>query len=138
MYIDARGSEAEPTGATRLSIGAEPLLDVLTSEATATAAASKAPGTRRAYRSDWTRFERGCWREHHEVLPAHPASINHAHRAAGHGAVADHEMVRATLSGIRRTMAASRERPTKRVAPLLVEDLRWASQVTERRDSALL
>ncbi len=182
MYADSEFAEADLTGAPsiahRTDVGLDPFT---TSRITATVAASKAPATRRAYRSDWERFDRWCWRENHTALPAHPtvvaaylvdasslrtpagvraysaatlsrwiASINHAHRTAGHGAVADHEMVRSTLSGIRRTMAVARERPTKRVAPLLVDDLRtildaarrdvtgWAAQVTERRDSALL
>ncbi|RDI30453.1 hypothetical protein DEU38_10534 [Rhodococcus sp. AG1013] len=59
-------------------------------------------------------------------------------------------MVAATLSGIRRTYAAAGDRPPKRVAPLLAEDVvaivaaarqpasGWAGQVYERRDSAVL
>lgn len=175
-------SEVGITGPSSIAHGSEPSLDAITTGLiTATVAASKASATRRAYRSDWERFERWCWRENHGVLPAHPAvvaaylvdassvctpvgersysastlsrwvaSINHAHRTAGHSAVGDHEMVRSCLSGIRRTMAVGRERPTKRAAPLLVADLRvildtarrdatrWATQVAERRDSALL
>lgn len=78
------------------------------------------------------------------------AAIAHSHRINGRDNPASHEIVRATLSGIRRTYAAAGERPTKRMAPLLVSDILtvvavaresitgWASEVLERRDSALL
>lgn len=142
--------------------------------------ASKSENTRRAYLSDWRRFERWCTTRGHEVLPAAPlvvaaylaesaelrdeaggrvyapatltrwvAAIGHRHRAAGHTAPGSAEIVAATLSGIRRTYASAGDRPVKRVAPLLADDVvtivtaretatGWADQVYERRDSALL
>lgn len=143
--------------------------------------ASKSETTRRAYVSDWFRFERWCTAQGHGVLPADPlvvaaylaeaaelrdeaggqvyapatltrwvAAIGHRHRAAGHTAPGSAEVVAATLSGIRRSYAEAGDRPPKRVAPLLAEDVvaivaaarqpvtGWAGQVYERRDSALL
>lgn len=141
---------------------------------------SKSENTRRAYVSDWLRFERWCTAQGHGVLPADPlvvaaylaeaaelrdeaggrayapatltrwvAAIGHRHRAAGHTAPGSAEVVSATLSGIRRSYAAAGDRPPKRVAPLLAEDVvaiaaarqaadGWAARVYERRDSALL
>lgn len=78
------------------------------------------------------------------------AAIAHHHRRSGHINPTDHEAVRATLSGIRRTYATAGDRPRKQMAPLLVVDIDtmvsvaranvtgWASEVLERRDSALL
>ncbi|WP_072691667.1 site-specific integrase [Rhodococcus marinonascens] len=78
------------------------------------------------------------------------AALGHHHRRAGHGAPGHHEMVAATLSGIRRDYAASGQRPRRQAAPLLVDDVvalvtaareavtGWASEVLERRDTALL
>ena len=78
------------------------------------------------------------------------ASIAHIHRSGGYISPTDHEAVRSTLAGIRRTYAAAGERPRKQMAPLLVVDIvtmvnvgreavtGWASEVLERRDSALL
>ncbi|MFI6756238.1 site-specific integrase [Rhodococcus coprophilus] len=142
---------------------------------------SKSENTRRAYVSDWRRFERWCSAQGHQVLPADPlvvaaylaeaaelrdesggrmyapatltrwvAAIGHRHRAAGHTTPGSAEVVAATLSGIRRTYSAAGDRPPKRVAPLLAEDVvaivaaarraaaGWSGQVYERRDSALL
>ncbi len=142
---------------------------------------SKSENTRRAYVSDWRRFERWCGAHGHQGLPADPlvvaaylaeaaelrdeaggrayapatltrwvAAIGHRHRAAGYTAPGSAEVVAATLSGIRRTYAEAGDRPPKRVAPLLAEDVvaivaaarqsatSWAAQVYERRDSAVL
>ncbi|MCD7053144.1 site-specific integrase [Rhodococcus sp. BH2-1] len=142
---------------------------------------SRSENTRRAYVSDWRRFERWCTAQGHGVLPADPlvvaaylaeaaelrdeaggrvyapatltrwvAAIGHRHRAAGYTAPGSAEVVGATLSGIRRSYAAAGDRPVKRVAPLLAEDVvaivaaarqsvtGWSGQVYERRDSALL
>lgn len=78
------------------------------------------------------------------------AAIAHVHRRSGHASPTDHEMVRATLSGVLRTYAVTGARPRKQMAPLLVTDIvtmvtiareavtGWASEVLERRDSALL
>jgi integrase len=78
------------------------------------------------------------------------AALGHHHRRAGHSAPGSHEVVAATLSGIRRDYAANGDRPRRQAAPLLVDDLvtivtaarqavtGWASEVLERRDTALL
>lgn len=78
------------------------------------------------------------------------AAISHVHRRNGHASPTDHETVRATLAGIRRSYAAAGDRPRKQMAPLLVSDIvtmvtvardsstGWASDVLERRDNALL
>ncbi|SNT50270.1 integrase [Rhodococcoides kyotonense] len=78
------------------------------------------------------------------------AAINHQHRTTGHLSPTAHELVTATLSGIRREYATAGERPQNRRAPLLVDDIKvlvdtarercrgWADDVLERRDSAIL
>lgn len=78
------------------------------------------------------------------------AAINAAHAAAGYAVPGQAEVVRATLSGIKRGYAQAGERRVQRRAPLLLEDIReilqvarrearsWVAQVTERRDSALI
>ena len=78
------------------------------------------------------------------------AAITDRHRATGHDSPCGHEMVRATLAGIRRDYASAGERPRNPRAPLLTSDITtivdharrsatgWASEVLERRDSALL
>ncbi|MFC8181687.1 tyrosine-type recombinase/integrase [Rhodococcus sp. NPDC057297] len=78
------------------------------------------------------------------------AAINSRHRATGHLSPTTHELVTATLSGIRREYATSGDRPQSRRAPLLVDDIKilvetarercrgWADDVLERRDSAIL
>lgn len=78
------------------------------------------------------------------------AAINHQHRTTGHLSPTAHELVTATLSGIRREYATAGDRPQNRRAPLLVDDIRvlvgtardrcrgWADEVLERRDSAIL
>ncbi|OZC42697.1 integrase [Rhodococcus sp. RS1C4] len=78
------------------------------------------------------------------------AAINHQHRTTGHLSPTAHELVTATLSGIRREYAAVGDRPRTPRDPLLVEDIRvlvltarersrgWADEVLERRDSAIL
>ncbi|MFZ2174373.1 MAG: site-specific integrase, partial [Rhodococcus sp. (in: high G+C Gram-positive bacteria)] len=78
------------------------------------------------------------------------AAIGHHHRLAGHPAPIGNEIVAATLSGIRRDYAATGDRPRRQAAPLLVDDIvtivaaarqavtGWASEVLERRDTALL
>ncbi|GBF17817.1 tyrosine recombinase XerC [Rhodococcus sp. Br-6] len=78
------------------------------------------------------------------------AAISHVHGRSGHTSPTTHETVRATLSGIRRSYASAGDRPRKQRAPLLVSDIvtmvtvardsvtAWASEVLERRDSALL
>ena len=78
------------------------------------------------------------------------AAINHQHRTTGHLSPSAHELVTATLSGIRREYAAAGDRPRTPRDPLLVEDVKllvetardrcrgWADEVLERRDSAIL
>jgi site-specific recombinase XerD len=100
-------------------------------------AAAKADNTRRAYASDWQDFK--FWAASNELdpLPARPedvavylsslatagrkistirrrcAAIAHAHQQAGHANPAAHTGVRATLSGIARTLGSA---PTKKAA----------------------
>ncbi|MFC8181684.1 tyrosine-type recombinase/integrase [Rhodococcus sp. NPDC057297] len=78
------------------------------------------------------------------------AAINHQHRTTGHLSPSAHELVTATLSGIRREYAAAGDRPRTARDPLLVDDIKvlvstarercrgWADEVLERRDSAIL
>lgn len=78
------------------------------------------------------------------------AAIADRHRAAGLDSPCGHEMVRATLAGIRRDYATAGERPRNPRAPLLTSDIMaivdaarrstngWAAEVLERRDTALL
>jgi len=78
------------------------------------------------------------------------AALGHHHRRAGHPAPGGNEIVAATLSGIRRDYADNGDRPRRQAAPLLVDDVvtivaaarqavtGWASEVLERRDTALL
>ncbi|MCV7204885.1 tyrosine-type recombinase/integrase [Mycolicibacterium peregrinum] len=79
------------------------------------------------------------------------AAIFDRHRRAGVDPnPAAHELVRQTMSGIRRQYAARGDRPRMPRTPLLTDDVvllvtaareqatGWASQVCERRDSALL
>lgn len=79
------------------------------------------------------------------------AAIFDRHRRAGMDPnPAAHELVRQTMSGIRRQYAARGDRPRVPRTPLLTDDVMllvttareqttgWASQVCERRDSALL
>lgn len=78
------------------------------------------------------------------------AAINHQHRITGHLSPSAHELVTATLSGIRREYAAAGDRPRTPRDPLLFDDIKlliqtarhrcpgWADEVLERRDSAIL
>ncbi|CAB4907384.1 site-specific integrase [Rhodococcus kroppenstedtii] len=78
------------------------------------------------------------------------AAIADRHRAAGCESPSGHEMVRATLAGIRRDYAAAGDRPRTPRAPLVTADITalveharrtvtgWAAEVLERRDTALL
>lgn len=78
------------------------------------------------------------------------AAINHQHRTNGQLSPSAHELVAATLSGIRREYAAAGDRPRTPRDPLLVDDIKllvetarqrgrgWADEVLERRDSAIL
>lgn len=78
------------------------------------------------------------------------ASINYWHRACSRPAPGQAQIVKDTLAGLRRTYAAAGERPTKRVAPLLGDEISyilttmrqnaqtWQDQLRERRDSAVI
>lgn len=78
------------------------------------------------------------------------ASINYWHRACARPAPGHSQVVKDTLSGLRRTYAAAGERPTKRAAPLdlsevthIVTAMRdggttWQTRLRERRDSLLI
>ncbi len=79
------------------------------------------------------------------------AAINDEHRRRGHTEMpTGHELVRATLSGIRREYAAAGDRPRIVRAPLLTDDVLilvsaardqvrgWSDAVYARRDCALL
>ncbi|AXY49226.1 hypothetical protein YT1_p10025 (plasmid) [Rhodococcus ruber] len=78
------------------------------------------------------------------------AAIAHHHRQTGHPSPTGDDLVRATLSGIRRDYATAGERPRTGRAPLLTTDILtivekartevagWADEAVERRDSALL
>jgi hypothetical protein len=103
--------------------------------ASAYAKAEKAPGTRRAYRSDFAIFQAWCADRSASALPAQPATvaaflgwearrrtrpstigrrvaaIRYAHQLAGHEIPTDDERVRATMRGIRRTVGTA---PTKK------------------------
>lgn len=103
---------------------------------------SKAENTRKAYRSDWSRWQAWCERRSVTALPAAPesvaayladhagqlkvstlsrhlASISTAHRLAGHQSPCREELVRATLAGLKR-QHGSRQ---KQAAPILSSDL---------------
>lgn len=131
--------------------------------------------TQTAYRSDWGSFARWCRLYGHQAIPADPATvctylaelagrihadgspavapstisrrlaaITKMHELAGHTSPARHPAVTTTMAGIRR----QHRRPTRRMTPLLLADLRAALERIEltvfpaavigRRDAALL
>lgn len=115
----------------------------LAAQAAGYATASKAPNTRLAYRGDWAHFGGWCAAAGLTALPAEPAtvclyltahadehsvatlrrrlaSINLAHRAAGHQAPTLYPAVKAVFAGI----ARMNTRPVRRVTPLVVEAMR--------------
>lgn len=120
-----------------------PALLVLEDEVNAFIAASRAPSTLRAYKSDWACFTRWCGQRSLDHLPAAPAtvalyitdlartmkastigrrlsSISVAHQAAGHPSPTADISVRSTLAGIRRVLGTAQVGKD----PLLTEDLR--------------
>jgi integrase len=126
-----------------ITVPAENSLAVFANTARAYAAASVAPNTARAYRSDWQDWT--CWCEDHrlEALPAAPTSIAlyladladrakpatlgrrlsaiaGAHRAAGLPSPTGDAAVVTVLRGIRRTHGTAQ----RRVAPVVTADLR--------------
>ncbi|OLL21440.1 tyrosine-type recombinase/integrase [Rhodococcus sp. M8-50] len=78
------------------------------------------------------------------------AAIAHHHRQHGHPSPTGDDLVKATLSGIRRDYATAGDRPRSPRAPLLTADVLaiveksraacqgWADEVVERRDTAIL
>ncbi|WP_425383330.1 site-specific integrase [Rhodococcus ruber] len=78
------------------------------------------------------------------------AAIAHHHRQSGHPAPTGDDLVKATMSGIRRDYATAGQRPRSPRAPLLTADIvaivdkaradcqGWADEVAERRDTAIL
>ena len=129
------------------------------------AASALAPGTRRAYESDWRTFADWCAPRGLSAIPATPATvaaflaaeadrefrpvtiarraaaIAAAHRAQDHPNPCDSGAVAAVLSGIRRQLGTA---PTRRAAPLDIEPLaRLLEPIKQdtlagRRDRALL
>jgi integrase len=136
---------------------------------------ASAENTRRAYESDWAAFKRWCDAHGQIALPAasstvaayitdraalvdpagDPAyapstiarwvtSINASHERAGHPAPGGRREVKDTLAGIRRRYV----RPTRRMAPLLLADLKkvltaidinsYPAGIIGHRDSAML
>jgi site-specific recombinase XerD len=131
--------------------------------AAAYAMAEKAPGTRRAYRTDFAIFQAWCADRGARALPAEPATvaaflgweagrqtrpstigrrvaaIRYAHKLAGHPAPTDDERVRATMRGIRRTVGTA---PIRK-APATADRIRAMAPVAgarlaDLRDRALL
>jgi site-specific recombinase XerD len=124
----------------------------------------KAPSTRAAYQSDFRIFTRWCASRGVSALPAaaetvaaflaaqaeaglaastitrRGAAIRYAHKLAGHEPPGNSEAVKATLSGIRRTVGTA---PRNRKAPLLSEAMHRISRAAALdlkglRDRALL
>jgi len=164
------GSTDVPTGYTIVDQGARALelagqamqLAGLAAAAAGYAAGSKAPSTRRAYRSDWEHYTAWCALCGLSALPAEAstvclyvtahagalkvstlrrrlACISQAHRAAGHETPTAAPSVRAVWAGIARAHAA----PPRRKTPLVVEAMRACLDAIDesprgRRDRALL
>lgn len=129
----------------------EPELDL----ARAFAAESLALRTRESYRDQWLRFGAWCQARGVAPLPAEPgvvaayvaarardgwkvasialalAALAAVHRAAGHTAPATHPSVQKVWDGVRRTLGGAQ----RRVAPVLVEDLRAMCAALRREDS---
>lgn len=138
-------------------------------------ASAMAANTQSAYRSDWRSFDVWCRMRGQQSLPATPetvatylagladridgtgawlyapstigrrlAAIGKVHELAGHLSPTKQPVVTTTMSGIRR----ERIRPTRRMSPLLLADLRamlagidlwdFPGGVIGRRDAALL
>ncbi|MDO9714147.1 tyrosine-type recombinase/integrase [Paracraurococcus lichenis] len=128
------------------------------------ALADKAAATRRAYRSDFQRFDAWCLTRGVASLPAEPksvaaflaseaeggaepatlarrvAAIRYAHRLDGHEAPTNAEAVRATLRGIRRTKGTAPAQKTPATAGTISDLLKQVPMDTLRglRDRAML
>lgn len=78
------------------------------------------------------------------------ASVNYFHRATGHTPPGSAQLVKDTMSGLKRMYARTLPRPPKKKDPLLLDPLRdivriarkdattWRKKLRERRDSAIL
>ncbi|MBD7982784.1 site-specific integrase [Oerskovia merdavium] len=127
-------------------------------EAIVYAQGALAPSTWAAYTADWARFTRWCQDQDVDPLPVGPAvlveyiashaklvdddgrptyspatisrwisSINAVHAREGMAAPGAHPQVKVVLAGVRRLSGAAR--PTRRVAPLMRDDLAHVLQV---------
>lgn len=129
---------------TRPSAATVGLLDGPATSADAFRRAALAGNTLTAYRSDWADFQCWCASRGVDPLPAEPAAVgayladlaelgrapstigrrlaavNKVHQWSGHPPPGQHPAVSLTLDGIRRSVA----RPVRRMAPLLLADLR--------------
>jgi integrase len=158
-----RAADAVGQGLAALELAGKAMeLAGLAAAAAGYAAGSKAPSTRRAYRSDWEHFTTWCALCGLQALPADPATvclyltahtgslkvstlrrrlacISQAHRAAGLESPATSPAVRSVWAGISRAHAAAPVRKT----PLVVEAMRSVLDQLDdsprgRRDRALL
>jgi site-specific recombinase XerD len=122
-----------------------------------------APATRKAYSTDFTVFEIWCAERGLASLPALPATvatflaaqardsiktstlarrvaaIRYAHRLAGHETPTNHEAVKATLQGIRRSVGAAPDRKAPATAERVLAMIGFVPDtLAGRRDRALL
>jgi site-specific recombinase XerD len=123
---------------------------------------SKAPATRAAYTSDFRIFEAWCTARGLCALPATTAAlcgfladeaaagrrastlgrrlaaIRYFHRAAGHDSPTSDEAVKATLSGIRRTIGAAPVRKKAATSDLVLSMVSRGDSLRERRNRAIM
>jgi site-specific recombinase XerD len=127
------------------------------------AAASKAASTLKCYAYDWGCFRSWCDGRGAAFLPAKTAivcaylsglaesgmrsttigrrcaAIAHFHRQAGHPTPTDHDAVKTTLSGIRRTIGTARTKKAPATADLIMQMLaKCPDTLSGKRDRALL
>jgi site-specific recombinase XerD len=147
-----------------LTLVAAEVVERETAAAVAFALADKADATRRAYRSDFQRFDAWCIARGVTAIPAEPhvvaaflaseaeagtkpstlarrvAAIRYAHRLDGHEPPTSAEAVRATLRGIRRTKGTAPAQKTPATADRITDMLKTVPTDTLRglRDRALL
>ncbi len=154
-----------PVGSALVEIPAEPAHLPVAAEIAAAAEyakADKAESTRRAYRSDFDQFRAWCAERALSALPAtpqtvaaflafdaarsRPATINrrasairYAHKLAGLPAPTEHEIVRATVRGIRRSLGIAPRKKTAATTDKIIAMAPLASEgMTALRDRALL
>jgi integrase len=127
------------------------------------ARAEKAPGTRKAYRSDFAIFRAWASAREASPIPADPetvaaflaseaasgvrastlgrrlAAIRYAHKLAGHPVPSDDERVRATMRGIRRSLGTATTKKTPATAERLIAMAGTnTTRLADLRDRALL